>query len=216
VSEGKALEMADPPANPITNAMAETFTPERFDVVCAGIPRSGTTMVYRALMGLPPGGTTPRPQQPPVFKTHSFNPQKFVGVRAAVFVFGDPIASVISTRVRRWGVEHFMNCGAEPALDLEATNIFASDILNYEKMFDEWMCRQPFDLIAVRYEAVHAHAGLIAAFLGQQFSLPNRRPRRDYREYASLQQIRFAKKTYRRLSAKIKAAADMSVYTGYG
>lgn len=183
----------------------------KFEIVCAGIPRSGSTMLYRALMGLPPGSTTPSPQVGPILKTHSFRPREFVGMRAAVFIFGDPIDAIVSTRMRRWVKGHFVNCGAGD-LDLEAVDIFREDILNYEAMFDAWMRRQSFDTVCVRYERLHENADIIAGFLNQPLVLPPHKHRADYSTQICAEDLAAARITYKKLIRKIERAPDVSIW----
>lgn len=181
-------------------------------VVCAGIPRSGTTMVYRALVGLPAGDTTPKPQIGPVVKTHSFDPSDFKGAAAAIFLFSDPIDSVLSTRASRWDVGHFANCGAVET-DLEVADIFGRDFLNYERMFDAWMRRQLFTTICVRYECLHKYSVVISDVLKMPLNLPEYRPRRNYSDIFDAKDVKRAQETYSSLSRKIRRAPDISIWT---
>lgn len=190
--------------------MTQAFEPG-IDILCAGIPRSGTTMLYRALCGLKPASTTPQPQTGPIRKTHSFEPARFTGIRAAVFVFGLPVPSVISTRLNRWGAAHFANCGAAHR-DPDTTDIFREDALNYEAMFDAWMQRQPFDLVAVRYDRMHDHQAAIAEVLGTPFTLPPRRKRRTRLDAVDPADLDAARQTYRRLTRKVRKAPDLSIW----
>jgi len=188
-----------------------TVQKEQVQIVCAGLPRSGTTMLYRALAGLPPGSKTPKPQTGPVRKTHSFEPKNFIGIKAAVFVFGDPVASVISTRLNRWDRGHFVNCGAGHR-DPETTDIFREDALSYERMFDAWMQRQAFDLIAVRYETMHDYTATISELLGQPLVLPARNLRRTFTNTVCPDDLEAIKITYGSLSEKILKAGDLTIW----
>lgn len=182
------------------------------DIVCAGLPRSGSTMLYRALAGLPPGSTSPKPQTGPVRKTHSFRPQDFAGVRAAVFIFGDPVAAVISTRAHRWNKEHFRNCGAEHR-DPETTDIFREDALHYERLFNAWMRPQNFALACVRYEALHKNVDHLASFLGMPVNLPPWRSRRDSSSVLGSGDLEAIQKTYARFIRRVARAPDIAFWT---
>lgn len=184
---------------------------DEIDIICAGLPRSGSTMLYRALAGLPPGSTTPQPQTGPVRKTHSFRPHEFTGVRAAVFIFGDPVAAVISTRAHRWDKGHFRNCGARNR-DPETTDIFREDALHYERMFTAWMRPQPFALACVRYETLHENAERLAAFLDMPLDLPPRRQRRDSSSVLGPGDLEAIHETYARLIRCVARAPDIAFW----
>jgi len=171
-------------------------------------------MMFRAMVGLPPGGTTPKSDVGPFVKTHSFRPAGFSNVRRAVFIFGDPVAAVLSTRKHRYTEQHFRNCGAND-LSPETTDIFVNDALNYEYMFDAWMGRQNFDLICVRYEELHDNIEAITAFFGRHLYIPPRRPRRTRPELESADAQRIAA-TYARLIEKVNKAPDVAVYRAAG
>lgn len=181
-------------------------------IVCAGMPRCGTTLMFGALAGLSIGSTTPKDYKGEVTKTHSFRPGRFTDVRKAVFMFGDPVASVISTRKNRMTTGHFRNCGA-PGLDPKATDIFAHDSLNYEKMFDAWMRRQAFDLICVRYETLYENAHVVAAFFDDRYLyLKPKQPRRTTADDVSGDELATIRATYEKLARKVERAADVTIY----
>lgn len=183
------------------------------EIVCAGLPRSGSTLLYRAMAGLPPGDTTPKPQTGPVRKTHSPQPQLFESVRIGVFIFGDPIDAVISTRVCRWDEQHFRNCEASKEYNPNNSDVFRKDVLNYEKIFDAWMQRQNFDLAVVRYEKLYESAPALSAILGIEISLPEWRPRKDYSEITSAEDRAAAYRTYERLAEKISLSPDLAFWS---
>jgi len=181
-------------------------------IVVAGIPRSGTTMMFRALAGLPKGSTKPKEYDGAIFKTHSKTPSVLQNVDKAIFLFGDPVASVISTRLNRWGKGHFANCG-EPELDPETADIFGSDILGYETMFDAWFKRQSFDLACVRYEAVYQNLLILNSFFGQHLFLPPYRQRRTniFDAVSELEQNTI-RTSYHTLIDKVEKAPDVTIF----
>lgn len=111
-------------------------------IICAGIPRCGTTIMLGALAGIKIGGTTSKDYEGEVKKTLTFNPSRFMNARKAIFMFGDPVASVVSTYRNRMTPGHFRHCGTGD-IDPAKADIFSADILNYERMFTSWMRRQP-------------------------------------------------------------------------
>lgn len=172
-------------------------------------------MLYRALAGLPPGKTTPQPQTGPVWKTHSFRPETFTTARAAVFIYGDPVAAVISTRARRYGQPHFENCGAGDRSP-ETTDIYREDALNYERMFDAWMQPQRFAMACVRYERLHENAAELGAFLGVSLKLPEKRPRADHVEMVTPEDHAAILRTYAGLIDKVARAPDLGLWRARG
>lgn len=185
-------------------------TEKRFAV--AGIPRSGTTMIFRALAGYPRGATTPKNYAGPLLKTHSRKPTELASIEKAIFLFGDPVASVLSTRINRWNKEHFENCGAGD-VNPDDADIYGSDVLGYEEMFDVWMQRQPFKLICVKYESIHKNLTLLNSFFGQHLYVPPYRDRQtDLRSEISGDDLSKIKSTYSRLIQKVETAPDIAIY----
>jgi hypothetical protein len=182
-------------------------------IVCAGLPRCGTTMMFGALAGIRIGGTTPKDYEGEIKKTHTFRPSRFTDARKAIFMFGDPVVSVVSTYKNRMTPGHFQNCGAGH-INPEKADIFSEDILNYEKMFTSWMRRQPFDLIAVRYEALYDNLKLISAFFDDRhLYVKPRAPRRTNPETdVSAEDLSRIKTTYASLVEKVARAPDIAIY----
>jgi hypothetical protein len=180
-------------------------------IIVAGIPRSGTTLMFRALAGLPPGSTTPASDLNGVVKTHSFEPRNFEGAACALFLFGNPILSVISTKRKRYDQNHFRNCGAGD-LDPETTDIFVGDHLNYERMWDAWTSRQGFPVIAIRYERLHDSIRYVENMLSRSIPLPPLKPREADISQVRPEELDLIRKTYATLQAKIDKAPDVSIF----
>lgn len=153
------------------------------NLVVAGIPRCGTTYLFRSLMGLPQGSGSPKGRhlkKLPGVKCHSLAPRdRFLSdpwasqvdfclrenAGRAIFVFGDPFAAVISTIRTRFDPVHAANCGCLTPLD--KVDLLEGDFFNYEKMFDSWMTHtHRYPVIAVRYETMYRYHHLIDAFVG--------------------------------------------------
>lgn len=154
------------------------------NLVVAGIPRCGTTYLFRCLMGLPPGSGSPKGaalEALPGIKCHSLAPpdrfdtdpwadsvsECLENGGRAIFVFGDPFAAVMSTVRHRFDHVHAANCGCD--LDLKKVDLLEADFFNYEKMFDSWM-RQKHDypVLALRYETMVLHKHEIELFVGHR------------------------------------------------
>ncbi|NQY97245.1 MAG: hypothetical protein HRT82_08785 [Henriciella sp.] len=168
--------------------------------------------MFRALAGLKSGTKTPQDYKGPVRKTHSFDPRSFENAKRAIFLFGDPVAAVISTRKNRYGRRHFLNCGASDR-DPETTDIFREDALNYEKMWHAWPQRQSFDLLCVRYEALYDHLNTIEEFFGRRLYLPPPKPRTtSLIDDVSALDLDAIRTTYANLIAAIDRAPDLTIW----
>jgi len=153
------------------------------EVLVAGIPRCGTTYIFRSLAGLQQHGGSPKGshlEALPILKAHSLAPPESFGDPWAekvkkhvdrggkvVFVFGDPVLAVVSTRNRRFDVVHAKNCGYTGKL--RDARIFDKDCFNYERMFDSWMrgdLKAP--MLAVRYETLPENLTMLDDFLDRK------------------------------------------------
>ncbi|NDY96287.1 hypothetical protein [Wenzhouxiangella limi] len=178
-------------------------------VAVAGIPRSGTTMTFRAIAGLPPGSTTPKDYAGPHVKTHTFEPSTLVNkVDVAIFLFGDVVDSVVSTREKRFDAGHFRNCGAEH-LSPETSDLYEADHLNYEKMFDAWMRPNGIPHVCVRYDRIHELADIVEKLLGCQVPLPEKKSRTTRVRSADRFRIESA---YASLIQKVRLAPDLCYF----
>lgn len=167
--------------------------------------------MFRALAGLGPGSTTPPDYDGNVLKTHTFRPEDLEGVERGIFLFGDPVSSVISTRRRRWQEKHFINCGAEQEFSDEA-DIYGEDILNYERMYDSWAKRLAFPHLMVRYESLYENIAFIESWLGFKLELPEKKKRSTAHENVPVSDLDKIRLAYKSLIIKVDQAADVSVY----
>gem|GEM_PF-5172115 len=195
-------------------------------VAVTGIPRSGTTWLFRSLAGLEPGSTVPKGrhyERLPFIKAHSLAPpDSFDDPRAeelaahckrrgkCLFLFGDPVESVISTRLRRWTAGHAVNCGYFDPLDTAA--IYHEDCFNYERIFDSWMGREhPFPVLALRYETAGHHTKAIESFLGRKIRWnPWKARRRSNRRKVSRRELQAIESTYASLACKVCRTSEIS------
>lgn len=156
-------------------------------VLVASVPRCGSTYLFRSIANHGQGGQFPDapdrcfvrdPRQLPgstYMKTHGLAPPSVPEDVRVVFIFGDPIRAIVSTRQRCFNWTHFLNCGYESHLPPE---IYARDELGYEQIFDSWMQPKPYPVLALRYERVHEHEPELTRFLGRRMRLLARCPRR--------------------------------------
>ena len=199
------------------------------EVLIAGIPRCGTTYVFRSVAGLRPGGTTPKggPLSKLAFlKTHGLAPPDQFGdphVRTtirhfknggrSIFIFGNPFLAAISNRHNRWGKLHAKNCGFKGPLG--SANIYKRDDFNYERMFDSWT-RGDFmaPVLVVRYETLPEHFKDIEYFLGRTVRWNEWKPRKTRRHMVSDRDFEAIKKTYGRLKRKMDDFPDIAIFNG--
>lgn len=154
------------------------------EVAVVGIPRGGTTFLFRSIAGMPPGQTTPKGvayKEMNFLKAHSLAPPEDFGDQHAadikahceaggktIFVFGEPLPAVVSTRLKRWDWMHAWNCGFDPdEFKRKTPDIYAMDCFNYGRMFDTWMRDNGYPVMAVKYETMDNHFQEIEEFLGR-------------------------------------------------
>ena len=196
-------------------------------LIVAGMPRSGTTCLFRSLAGLPPSSISPKGKlrdSLPMVKTHGLAPPDSFGFPGApkealikevlwknqgraLFVFGDPVLSVLSTIKNRFEKNHFRNCGCrEPVANVD---LLEKDWLNYELMFDSWYQYHLFPTICIKYETMWLHQRTIAEFTGIKFKLPEYKPRKTKCSKPDKVKV---ERTYSSLIEKYKAAHELTVF----
>jgi hypothetical protein len=162
-----------------------------------------------------PGGYDPKTAD--VLKTHAIpqrlniSPRDAVDCRA-IFMFGDPVLSVISTRRSRWDKKHFANCGCF-RLPSEC-DIYRQDVLHYGLMFNAWMKPQQFPLLALRFETAYRYVDLIRQFTGATaVALPAFRERNTKRDHVSASELDAINFTYQGLIERVREAPDIAVWS---
>jgi tetratricopeptide (TPR) repeat protein len=179
-------------------------------IIVAGIPRCGTTLVFRALATLPKGNTTPSNYYGLIKKTHCLAPKSLPRGYKAVFMFGDVVRAVISTRKSRYEKNHFLNCGC--IKNPEETNIYIEDALNYERMFDSWHQKHNYPVICLRFENLHKNVDILNTFLNTNVSLPEKIRRSTKYSDCSRKDLKQIKNTYQSLMKKVHSTPDISIY----
>ncbi len=150
-------------------------------VLIASIPRCGSTFLIRALGQFPFGSTCPKTRDcgfvrnlnelpnKKFIKTHSLAPKQLPKDVKVIFLFGDPIAAIISTYKKRFNKNHFLNCGY--TLNREP-DIWNFDELGYEAIFDSWMSNsKSYPVLAIRYETIFENKHIISKYLDTDFQL---------------------------------------------
>jgi hypothetical protein len=195
------------------------------EVAIVGMPRCGTTYLFRSVAGLPPGSGSPKGAALaalPVMKCHSLAPPDHFhdpwheqlwehcrNKRKVIWVFGDPIAAVVSTARKRFDHVHAKNCGCYT--DLEIVDLFEKDWFNYEKMFDSWTGKKhDYPVLIVRYETMFQNRVVIEKFIGRPIQWNPWNPR-SWSPRELLPRFAYQKltKTYSSLIEKIEAYRDV-------
>ena len=183
-------------------------------IIVSGIPRSGTTLVARLIAGLP-GGPSWKTRKD-VLKIHEPLNEEMAkdlhsrGYTKAMFIFGDVVKSVVSTKLRRFDEGHFRNCGCHKPI--EEVDIYNRDDLNYAKIFDTWL--RPgngLTVLAVRSESLYEHNLEICNFVGRAFEFPEWGKRKTNLRHVSNGDLGAIKETYRKLIKKADARPDFEV-----
>lgn len=175
-------------------------------VIVAGIPRCGTTYMWRSLSGAEAVDIA-HSYNGTVIKTHSPAPLHMIGYRA-VFMFGDIVNAVISTAMRAQTLPHFINCGY---FGVTVPSIYDRDFLRYERMFDSWNAYNGYPVLLLRYETCHQHAGLISDFLECDVNLLPFKERQTRREIVQPDILERIESTYSDLIAKVAGMPDYTI-----
>lgn len=171
-----------------------------YKVIVASIPRTGSTLLARAIEGLERKGSWEQQNANKVYKTHY--PETDVNIcDKAIFLFGDVIKSVISYRQNRWDIQSMRNCKCYK--DLKDIDLYKRDDCNFEKIFDTWTNPIKHRVLAVRYEEMWKYQDRMKDFVGWDFTLPTKRTRLT--NYADVRNVDLhnIKKTYNSLINKV-------------
>ena len=182
-----------------------------YKIIVASIPRTGSTMLTRALADLPVCGSFDQKLSSKVYKTHLYEHQ-VKKCKKAIFLFGKVEVSVISMRKFRWDKQSLLNCQCPTSP--QNTNIYVNDACNFEKIYDSWTHPKSHTVLAVRYEKIWKYKNLIQDFVGWNFTLPPRRPRLTYLNSVSPQALDQIRITYKSLINKVNKAKDIQIYNG--
>jgi len=183
-------------------------------VIVNGIPRSGTTYLYRAIAGLPSGNTTPqevfkikKPFDIPIVKTHSkVEDAKQEGYRG-IFVFRNPLWCITSIKKNIYDKVAFRNLETEypPKGD-----IYEEDIFGLEERFDSWNKDNDFPVLMIRYSTIPKYKDVIEQFIGKKINLPPWKVSKGVHE--SQENIDKIKINYARFIKKVESMPDIKMF----
>lgn len=194
-------------------------------IIVAGIPRSGTTYLYRSIAGLKPGKTSPNSNKGDVVKTHGLCPpdssgdarehlmKQWIQERPLViFAYGDPIQSILSTILKRNEKNHFANCGYHG--NATKNDLLTRDILGYEQMFDSWFGTTYSPRLLIKYPAIPKNLQQIESFLGKEIPWHKWKERNNQENLSKFteDEVNKVRNTFKRLTDKINKAKDIYIF----
>ena len=205
--------------------------PSRYPpIVVASFGRAGSTMVHDSLCRAMAMARFWRPQglghrivsdyawdlrdtrlhNGVVYKTHALAHELPVSSRARViFLFGlasDTVISVLSCRQRygrEWIQAHFEHMRASGTL----ADLPERDVLRLEEQLDGWLSETRHPVLALRYETLWDHIGVLSDFVGFPVTLPRRRPRESAVAIGDAT-VEVVHRTYAALDERITALPD--------
>lgn len=131
-------------------------------IVVAGMPRSCTTLLARAVAHMPPGNVWIGSDD--VHKTHYPYQKGWHGL----FVIGCPYHSVESSVKNRWTRKHLNNCMSEYSIDDDP---YTKDVMGLGRMVESWIGNG----FVLRDYEIWTRQEEIQEFLGFEIHLPERK-----------------------------------------
>lgn len=114
-----------------------------------------------------------------LYKTHDYPPSVLPNNVKVIFMFGNPMNTVVSAhrRINKWGRLHHQHVRSD--LFTPNDTILKADTLKLHNLFESWYKPQPFSLINVRYETLYSEKtkAAISDFLGFNLKLFPQKPR---------------------------------------
>jgi hypothetical protein len=188
-------------------------------VIVAGLGRCGTTLLYESL----------KPHynyndifivdldrsidvENKLFKTHDFAPKIIYNKCKFIFMYGNPINTVLSF------ISLIKNNFSDLNLVAKHFHFNASDLLYWENKdvfrleenFDSWYKSQNFSLLTIKYEKLYENLDIIMKYLNINFSLPEKKQRQtDWINYSNKDLLN---KTYKSIVYKIEKSEDIKIW----
>ena len=175
-------------------------------ILVAGIPKSGTMLLWNSL------------DESERAKTHLFpdaqcsiEGKKIDSSYRVVFLFGDPVLSVISTyrtcnQSEQWMLAHAKHCDCNK--EISEIDIINRDDFHYERMFDEWTTTDKFEVLCLRYETLYENIDILETFVGRKLNLPPWKKRQTTYNDVSPEVLNKIKETYAALINKVNKFPD--------
>ena len=192
-----------------------------YPIVIAGLGRCGTTLVSKAISGSVKNNfryivdleDTPI-AEPEIIKTHSYPPiTPLPSNSRVVFMFGEITNIILSTcnQINLWGEYHYLHTRTSTPFRRNE-DLYESDQLKLEQLFDSWYRPQHFALLTLRYEALYNKQNLAVMkdFLGVDIQFPPWVPRQTEQNLEPKTAV--IKNVYKTLDEKISKAEDCKVW----
>lgn len=191
-------------------------------IIIAGLGRCGTTLVYNSFINNHHFSENRELIQLQDFrdqfvngiayKTHDYPPVILPKNVKLIFMFGNPMDTVLSyhQRMNDWGKQHHYHLGSNRFKSND--NIFFEDTLNLGELYQAWNKPQNFEFITVRYENLYDAVTIktLSDFLGFEFRLLPKKQRNTNWQTHPLKDVLF--KTYGRLFEQIKKAENVKIW----
>lgn len=195
----------------------------RNPIVIAGLGRCGTTLMYNSILEnhyyLMSSGILMFDDEQiqfgwnELFKTHDYPPKNLPNKVKLIFMFGNPLNTVISAHrlMNHWGQKHHEHLRSN---QFRPNNeILKSDTLKLHELFDAWNQVQNFSFISVRYETLYSKKTLnaLSDYLGFRLQLLPQQPRiSDWETHPKKKQLL---SVYGDLHKKILDADDVKIWS---
>lgn len=185
-------------------------------IILSSIPRCGSTWLFHSLINSRHSSFTPKNKTDniegvnvpyvvyknyKIYKTHlpySYWKNIITNEDYVIFLVGDVIESVISTKFKRFDSNHFKNCGYSG----NSKNIFKEDFLGYENIFDSWYNAKIRNKIILKYEDFNFTS--LQEFMPYDFKFNNFKIReKSNSSKITKEQLNSLKLTYKSLINKV-------------
>ncbi|MEO2072875.1 MAG: hypothetical protein ABGW99_16205 [Zunongwangia sp.] len=187
-------------------------------IIIAGLGRCGTTLLHNSFKMnhyyiahddfLMFSKNSPEFKLNHLYKTHDYPPQFLPENVKLIFMYGNPMNTVISShrRINEWGKAHHEHLGSDNFVPNDT--IFYNDTLKLNELFDAWNRPQGFEFLSIRYETLYTSGTIktISDFVGFDFKLlPEKKRQTNWKVHPLKEELL---KVYGDLNEKIFNAPD--------
>ncbi len=198
------------------------FYKKKSSIIVAGLGRSGTTLVYNSLLYNHYFKPTPfttnlnslmdYDSKGFVYKTHDLPPKELNDSFKLIYLFGNPMNTVLSThrRINEWGRLHHKHLHSNLFKDND--DILYKDILMLNEHFDKWYRKQKFSFVSIKYEMLYTEdtQNALSDYLGFKIKLfPQKKRNTDWKTHP-MGDIVY--NTYKQLFLKIEESENYKIW----
>lgn len=146
------------------------------------------------------------------YKTHDYPPDYLPANVKLIYMFGNPMNTVISThkKINKWGYLHHYHLNSN--MYTFNDELFYRDTLLLYKHFNSWYKNQSFEFISIKYESLYDTETIevLNSFLGFELNLiPFAERESDYKTHPQKENLI---NTYSALNEKIKNSDNVKVW----